>query len=102
MPGKRNLPQILLVGDKLIDHTSFEVKRKEHTVSHGMTRVDGFVSGTINGKVNGYVNGLVDGEVNVTLVSGNAQTEAGGQPPEELQPPAETEPAEQEGGDHHE
>ena len=62
----------------------------------------GFVSGTINGKVNGYVNGLVDGEVNVTLVSGNAQTEAGGQPPEELQPPAETEPAEQEGGDHHE
>ena len=96
------LPQILLVGDKLIDHTSFEVKRKERTVSHGMTRVDGFVSGTINGKVNGYVNGLVDGEVNVTLVSGNAQTETAGQPPEELQPPAETEPTEQEGGDHHE
>ena len=67
-----------------------------------MTRVDGFVSGTINGKVNGYVNGLVDGEVNVTLVSGNAQTETAGQPPEELQPPAETESTEQEGGDHHE
>ena len=96
------LPQILLVGDKLIDKTSFEVKRKERTVSLGMTRVDGFVSGTINGKVNGYVNGLVDGEVNVTLVSGNAQTEQTAQTAEEASPQIETENDEQEGGDHHE
>jgi uncharacterized membrane protein YdfJ with MMPL/SSD domain len=96
------LPQILLIGDKLIDKTSFEVKRKERTVSLGMTRVDGFVSGTINGKVNGYVNGLVDGEVNVALVSGNAQTEQTAQTAEEASPQIETENDEQEGGDHHE
>lgn len=67
------LPQILLVGDKLIDKTSFEMKHRERTVSAGLTHLDGFVSGTINGRVNGYVNGLVDGEVNVSLVSGSAE-----------------------------
>ncbi|MBR4456468.1 MAG: MMPL family transporter [Solobacterium sp.] len=70
------LPQILLVGDKLIDRTSFEVRHRQKTKSAGMTRVDGFVSGEISGKVSGYVNALVEGDVNVTLVSGSAETQS--------------------------
>ena len=65
------LPQILLVGDKLIDKTSFEVKHKPRAIASGMTRVDGIVNGTISGKVSGYVNAVVEGDVNVALLSGS-------------------------------
>ena len=67
------LPQILMIGDRLIDRTSFEVHRKERTANAGATRIEGIVSGTINGTVKGYVNGLVEGDVNVRLITGNAE-----------------------------
>lgn len=66
------LPQILLLGEKVIDKTSFsvpkKVKRRNH---HGRVRVDGLVRGEINGEISGIVHALVDGEVNLTVISGD-------------------------------
>ncbi|MCI8387140.1 MAG: MMPL family transporter [Clostridiales bacterium] len=66
------LPQILLLGEKVIDKTSFSVKRpiRRHTAS-GKVRVDGMVRGEINGTVNGIIHAVVDGDVNVNVISGN-------------------------------
>lgn len=66
------LPQILLLGEKVIDKTSFsvpeKVKRRNH---HGRVRVDGLVRGEINGEISGIVHAFVDGEVNLTVISGD-------------------------------
>ena len=74
------LPQILLVGDSMVDRTSFKVKHKDKKVSAGKTHLDGIVNGEVHGRISGYVNALVEGEVNVTLLSGtNEETEGGNQ-----------------------
>ena len=66
------LPQILLLGEKVIDKTSFsvpkKVKRRNH---HGRVRVDGLVRGEIDGEISGIVHAFVDGEVNLTVISGD-------------------------------
>ena len=55
------LPQILILGDTIIERTSFEMKGVV-----GMTRT---ASGTmhINGRVRGYINGVVDADINGVL-----------------------------------
>ena len=55
------LPQILILGDTIIERTSFEMKGVA-----GMTRT---ASGTmhINGRVRGYINGVVDADINGVL-----------------------------------
>ena len=68
------LPQILLLGDKIIDRTSFDVnvslpiQPREHS---GYVRIDGLVRGNINGVFIGTVHGIVKGDVNLNVVSGN-------------------------------
>ena len=55
------LPQILILGDTIIERTSFEMKGVS-----GMTRT---ASGTmhINGRVRGYINGVVDADIKGVL-----------------------------------
>lgn len=85
------LPQILLLGDTIIEKTAFTLKHK------GILQVR---TGTlrVNGHVRGYVSGVVDADFNGTIIGSlNANVEAGavqGEPaspalPEEAAPPAE-------------
>lgn len=55
------LPQILILGDTIIERTSFEMKGVA-----GMART---ASGTmhVNGRVRGYINGVVDAEIKGVL-----------------------------------
>ena len=72
------LPQLLLISDKLVDKTSFnlfkEKKRKEHK-AEGRMRVSGVVSGELNGTITGRIDAIVDGNVNLTLRSGSINEE---------------------------
>ena len=65
------LPQILLIGDKIIELTTFEMyhpvlQRQES----GDIMVNGMIRGRVNGTVAARVNGIIKGEVDVSLVSG--------------------------------
>jgi predicted RND superfamily exporter protein len=68
------LPQILLLGGRVVDATSFSMPHtnRRHTAS-GRVRVDGMVRGTVNGSVYGLVNAFIDGDVDINLVSGSVQ-----------------------------
>lgn len=70
------LPQILLIGSKIVDKTSFAVPSvlSRRTLS-GRVRLDGVVRGEINGTVSGVVHAIVDGDVNVAVISGSAAEE---------------------------
>ena len=66
------LPQILMVGEKIIEKTSFEVSvpiRLDR--GFGTVRVDGFVRGQVNGTVVGEMHALVRGEVAAVVTMGN-------------------------------
>lgn len=68
------LPQILLVGDKVIARTAFvmnmPIRQKELS---GITRVDGLVRGEINGVFTGYMRGIVKGDINAYVESGDVK-----------------------------
>lgn len=68
------LPQILLLGEKIIDRTSFAVSipLKLERVS-GLMRVDGIVQGQINGTVIGEVHGLIRGDANLFVNMGKLE-----------------------------
>ena len=69
------LPQILLIGSKLVDITSFAVPRVvRKKEASGRVFVDGVVSGEITGTVSGFMRANVDGDVNLTLLSGKAES----------------------------
>ena len=66
------LPQILMVGEKVINKTSFEVSSPiKLERGFGTVRVDGMVRGTVNGTFIGEMHGLVHGEVNAVVTMGN-------------------------------
>ncbi len=70
------LPQILLLGEKIIDMSSFNVKKPiKHLNSVGLVRLDGVIAGEINGQVRGIIHAYVDGDVNVNLISGTGVEE---------------------------
>ena len=58
------LPQILLIGDTIVERTSFDVK-----VPVDLSRVNRTASGNmrVSGRVHGYVNGVIDAEIKGTL-----------------------------------
>ena len=70
------LPQILLVGGKIVDMTAFEMPNvtKRHS-GRGRVKVDGMVRGEIRGIVSGTMHATVDGEVDLNLISGTASEE---------------------------
>lgn len=66
------LPQILLLGERVIDKTSFSVPKRTRRRTHrGRVRVDGLVRGEINGEISGIVHAVVEGEVNLSVISGD-------------------------------
>lgn len=80
------LPQILLVGEKIIDRTSFAVSmplKIERT--SGLMRVDGMVRGRINGTVTGEIHGFIRGDASLFVNMGRLeQREDDGRELEEL------------------
>lgn len=70
------LPQILLVGEKIIEKTSFEVSVPLKTESaEGLVRIDGYIQGQINGMITGEVHALVRGDVNAVVTIGKISEE---------------------------
>ena len=70
------LPQMLLLGDKIIAKTSFALpKVSREYAGSGTVVVDGLVVGTIRGNVNGIFRGTVDGETDLRLLSGKISPE---------------------------
>ena len=70
------LPQILLIGGKVVDMTAFSMPNvtKKHS-GRGRVRVDGLVRGEVHGVVSGVMHAIVDGEVDLNLISGVAAEE---------------------------
>ena len=68
------LPQILLLGEKIIDRTSFAVSipLKMERAS-GLMRVDGRVQGQINGTIIGEVHGFVRGDASLFVNMGKLE-----------------------------
>lgn len=70
------LPQILLIGGKVVDMTSFSMPNVTKKQSgRGRIIVDGMVRGEIHGTVSGMMHATVDGEVDLNLISGTASEE---------------------------
>ena len=69
------LPQLLLIGEKIIDKTSFSVKSpiKRHESTGKRVVVSGIVRGEIHGTVNGVMNAIVDGDCDLNIVSGSVR-----------------------------
>ncbi len=68
------LPQILLIGDRIIAKTAFDIARPIRSREEsGTVVVNGVVRGTINGTVIGTMNAVVRGDVNAVVVSGNIE-----------------------------
>ncbi len=68
------LPQILLVGDKIIELTAFvmnmPIQTKQRT---GSMRIDGVVRGHIDGNINGVIHAVVKGNVSAYVESGDIE-----------------------------
>ncbi len=74
------LPAILVLGDSIIERTSFRLKgveRRTRTVT-GTIRVRGHVRGYVSGIVDADINGIVKGDLNAMVVSENQNEEKGG------------------------
>lgn len=70
------LPQVLLLGEKIIDKTSFVVKSAlKQKQASGRIRIDGAVCGRVHGVVRGTMHATVDGDVDIQLLSGSTPTD---------------------------
>lgn len=82
------LPQILVIGDKIVEKTSFKVKLPE---GHGMAqRLSGpvYINGRVRGRVSGFVDadirGVIRGDISAVMESGSYRSLPGddsGSPP---------------------
>ena len=77
------LPQILLLGEKIIEKTSFAVTiplKMEKTT--GLIRVDGIVSGQVEGSIVGEMHGFIRGNANLFINTGKIEQvqDDGGKP----------------------
>ena len=71
------LPQILVIGDIIIEKTSFQLKSKINLTPQnfsGLTRVNGLIRGQVNGTLEGNFSGFVRGDMSVTLITGGAES----------------------------
>ena len=65
------LPQILLVGDTIIEKTAFVMNMPVKPKSAaGLMRVEGMVRGNVNGVFTGYMRGIVRGNLNAFVENG--------------------------------
>lgn len=66
------LPQILLVGDTIIEKTAFVMNMPIRTKNAaGLIKVDGLVRGKIDGTVTGSMNAIIKGNVSAYVEAGN-------------------------------
>ena len=68
------LPQILILGDTIIEKTSFELNRINLAPQSyaGIIRVQGRIRGQVNGTIEGNFNGIIKGNMEATIISGQA------------------------------
>ena len=87
------LPQILILGGKILEKTSFSMPKVAARERHGsgLVAVDGLIVGEIRGSVNGVFRGTIDGDVDVRLLSGKMDAPEGAPPQAEPLPEAEDE-----------
>ncbi|MGN1414742.1 MAG: RND family transporter [Anaerovoracaceae bacterium] len=79
------LPQILLLGSRIVDRTSFSMPAKELSVNTiGKMRIEGMVQGEIHGTVRGMIRASVDGDVHLQVITGTV-TEEGDTDDEDVQ-----------------
>ena len=65
------LPQILLVGDTIIEKTAFVMNMPvKPKTAQGLMRVEGMVRGNIDGVFTGYMRGIVRGNLNAFVENG--------------------------------
>ena len=68
------LPQILLLGDIIIEKTAFTLKARLPVQAHsGTMRVDGHIRGYISGVVDADFSGLLHGSINAAVEAGAVQ-----------------------------
>ena len=74
------LPAFLVLGDSIIERTSFKLKAMEPKTraATGTVRVQGHVRGYINGVVDADIHGIIHGQLNAS-VSTDGQLEEGGE-----------------------
>ena len=90
------LPQILLLGDTIIEKTAFTLKYRGAIQSRtGSVRVDGHVRGYISGVVDADLKGTLHGTIHAVVDAGTLQPD---QPPQRL-PSGEAEDGEKGGSD---
>ena len=69
------LPQILYLGDKIVERTRFNIKVPEVSRSvSGTTYVNGRVRGRVSGVVDAHIQGIIYGNVSGILETGSYQT----------------------------
>ena len=90
------LPQILLLGDRVISRTSFAMPKvsRAHEGTGSIT-VDGMISGTVNGTLRGVFRGTITGDTDLRLLSGKLGEDPGETPAEKPSEPG-TEPGDPE------
>ena len=72
------LPQILLLGDIIIEKTAFTIKARLPLQSHtGAMRVEGHVRGYVSGMVDADFSGTLHGSINASVASGTIEPEEG-------------------------
>lgn len=73
------LPQILLLGNKLIDRTGFNLKRTPEAKTHtGHMKVSGHVRGHVSGMIDAKVDGTIVGDVDAVIEIGNVEDKEDG------------------------
>lgn len=64
------LPQMLLLGDTLIERTAITLNiDRRQRFSGGIMRVDGHIRGHVSGFVDGEIRGIIRGDINATIES---------------------------------
>ncbi|NBH26908.1 RND transporter [Lachnospiraceae bacterium] len=68
------LPQILVLGDHIIERTSFELNHINLTAKSysGLVRVQGRIKGQVNGTIEGSFNGILRGDMEAVVIAGSA------------------------------
>lgn len=68
------LPQILVFGDNIIEHTSFELNRINLSSKSysGLIRVQGHLRGHVDGVLEGSFYGIIRGDMDAVITSGKA------------------------------
>ena len=75
------LPSILVLGDSIIERTSFKLKGvelKQRREVSGDVRVHGHIRGHINGFVDARIDGFIHGEMNATMITDGEIEKQGG------------------------